>query len=89
MSWNDEDDVIARANNTNMGLGASVWSSDVAEARRIGTRLEAGNVWINTHIEVNPKYPFSGHKESGIGAEWGVSGLKGYCNVQTLFIRKK
>lgn len=72
-----------------MGLGASVWSADLETARRIGDRLEAGTVWINTHTEINPKYPFAGHKESGIGIEWGLSGMKGYCNVQTLFIRKK
>jgi acyl-CoA reductase-like NAD-dependent aldehyde dehydrogenase len=88
LSYSTEDEVVARANNTRMGLGASVWSSDIAEARRIGSRLEAGTVWINTHLEVNPKYPFSGHKESGIGTEWGINGLKGYCNVQTIFVRK-
>lgn len=88
LSWSDEDDVIARANNTKMGLGASVWSSNLTDARRIASRLEAGNVWINTHLEVDPRYPFSGHKESGIGSEWAVSGLKSFCNVQTLLVRK-
>jgi acyl-CoA reductase-like NAD-dependent aldehyde dehydrogenase len=72
-----------------MGLGASVWSNDLEEAERIGRRLEAGSVWINAHLEVAPTFPFGGHKESGIGSEWGVAGLKAYCNTQSLFVKKK
>jgi acyl-CoA reductase-like NAD-dependent aldehyde dehydrogenase len=71
-----------------MGLGASVWSNDPAKAGEIGKRLEAGNVWINTHFDLSPLAPFGGHKESGIGTEWGINGLKGFCNVQTLFLNK-
>ncbi|KAJ9614295.1 hypothetical protein H2200_002431 [Cladophialophora chaetospira] len=89
LEWKDEDDVIARANDTRLGLGASVWSDDVEEAGRIARQLEAGSVWINTHIELDPHAPFGGHKESGIGYEWGVGGLRSYCNVQTLFLKKK
>ncbi|KAJ0423055.1 Aldehyde/histidinol dehydrogenase [Aspergillus carlsbadensis] len=88
LSWKDEEDVIERANNTSMGLGASVWSNDPAKAGEIGKRLEAGNVWINTHFDLSPLAPFGGHKESGIGTEWGSNGLKGFCNVQTLFLNK-
>ncbi|RDW74228.1 aldehyde dehydrogenase-1 [Coleophoma crateriformis] len=86
--WSNEDEVVAQANNTKMGLGASVWSSNLEEAQRIGARLEAGNVWINTHMVVDPNLPFSGHKESGIGSEWGITGLKSFCNVQTLMVMK-
>jgi acyl-CoA reductase-like NAD-dependent aldehyde dehydrogenase len=89
LQWSDEDEVIARANNTKMGLGASVWSSDLDEAARIAKQLDAGNVWVNAHIEVSPIAPFGGHKESGIGSEWGVSGMKAFCNSQTLFFKKK
>lgn len=88
VSWSDEDEVIARANDTRMGLGASVWSSDLDEAKRIANRIEAGNVWVNTHMEVDARYPFSGHKESGIGCEWSTAGMKSYCNVQMLMIKK-
>lgn len=89
MKWDDEEDVIARANNTKMGLGASVWTSDLTEAERIAKRLEAGSVWVNAHIDVSPMIPFGGHKESGIGHEWGSSGLKHFCNSQSLFLKKK
>lgn len=71
-----------------MGLGASVWSGDLDEAGRIAAQLEAGNVWVNAHLELQPNYPFGGHKESGIGSEWGVNGLKQFCNVQTLYFKK-
>ena len=71
-----------------MGLGASVWSNDVDEAERIAKQLEAGTVWVNTHLEVDPRFPFQGHKESGIGSEWGKGGLRAFCNVQTLILKK-
>ena len=89
MTWSDEDDVIARANNTKMGLGASVWSNDLDKASRIAQQLDSGSVWINAHVELDPRLPFGGHKESGIGFEWSSNGLKAYCNVQVLFMKKK
>ncbi len=89
LSWSTEEEVIERANNTKMGLGASVWSRDLAQAERIGRQIDAGTVWINTHLEMSPQNPFGGHKESGIGVEWGAAGLKGMCNSQTIVIKKK
>lgn len=86
--WKDEAAVIEAANNTKMGLGSSVWSNDLVQARRIGEQIEAGSVWINTHQEVSPGAPFGGHKESGIGYEGGVGGLKSYCNAQALYVKK-
>ncbi|TVY38532.1 putative aldehyde dehydrogenase [Lachnellula subtilissima] len=89
LKWTDEEEVIARANNTKMGLGASVWSSDLTEAERIAKNLEAGSVWVNAHMDLSPLVPFGGQKESGIGWEWGASGLKHFCNSQSLFFKKK
>lgn len=88
LKWSDEDDVVRRANESLMGLGGSVWSKDVERAERLTRRLEAGTVWVNTHFEVGPQASFGGHKESGIGVESGVAGLKGWCNPQTVWIRK-
>lgn len=88
LSWSSEDDVVARANDTSMGLGASIWCNDVEKAARVGREIQAGSVWINTHFEISPLVPFGGHKESGIGTEWGANGLKGFCNVQSLFVNK-
>lgn len=88
LSWSDESEVVARANNTKMGLGASVWTRDLAQGKRIAEQLEAGSVWVNSHMEVNPNAAFGGHKQSGIGSEWGLNGLKAFCNAQTLFLEK-
>ncbi|KAJ4267031.1 hypothetical protein NW762_003129 [Fusarium torreyae] len=89
LSWKDEEEVIERANDTTMGLGASIWTNDLRRANRVARQIQAGNVWINTHFDLSPMAPFGGHKESGIGTEWGANGLKGFCNVQTLFLNKK
>ncbi|KAH7084601.1 aldehyde dehydrogenase-like protein [Paraphoma chrysanthemicola] len=88
LTFKDEADAVQKANNTKMGLGASVWSKDIERANRIARRLEAGTVWVNTHFELDPRVSFGGHKESGIGAEWGLGGLKSFCNSQTLFLKR-
>ncbi|KAH7058821.1 Aldehyde/histidinol dehydrogenase [Macrophomina phaseolina] len=88
LKWSDEQDVLRRANDTKMGLGASVWSKDLERAGRMANRLEAGSVWINTHFELAPYVPFGGHKWSGLGMEWGVVGMKGWCNTQSMWTRK-
>lgn len=70
------DEAVAMANAVDVGLGASVWSADPAEARKVAARIEAGTVWINAHGMVNPMIPFGGSKQSGYGLEFGVEGLK-------------
>lgn len=85
LKWDTEEDVIRRANDTDMGLGASVWTRDTAQADRLARKLQAGTVWINSHLELRPDAAFGGHKWSGLGSELGIEGLKSYCNVQTIF----
>lgn len=80
--------MISRVNDTRTGLGASVWTRNIRKARRVAKELEVGNVWINTHFEPSPTASFGGHKESGMGIEWGVNRLKSFCNAQTLFLSK-
>jgi acyl-CoA reductase-like NAD-dependent aldehyde dehydrogenase len=70
------DEAVAMANGLDVGLGASVWSADAAEARKVAARIEAGTVWINAHGAVHPMIPFGGTKQSGYGLEFGVDGLK-------------
>jgi len=72
--WSDEEEVIARANNTNAGLSASIFTKDVTHAEQVALRLETGNVFINSSSKPVPQAFFSGHKESGIGGEWGNIG---------------
>ena len=73
LTWFDEDEVVARANNTLMGLGASIWSDDQEEANRIAEQLEAGSVWINSHVKLGPNAPFGGQKESVIGCKYLIT----------------
>nr|POE62290.1 putative aldehyde dehydrogenase fus7 [Quercus suber] len=82
--WSDEEEVIKRANASNTGLGACVWGKDVARAERIGRKLQAGSIFINSFEKVTPQAFFGGHKESGLGGEWGQEGLKAYCNAQVM-----
>lgn len=86
--WTDEEEVIKRANKTNTGLGACVWGKDVARAERIGKRLQAGSVFVNSWEKPTPQAIFGGHKESGLGGEWGQEGFKAYCNAHVLHTYK-
>ncbi|KAK3713390.1 hypothetical protein LTR37_008582 [Vermiconidia calcicola] len=86
--WSDEEEVIKRANNSLAGLGACVWGKDVERAERIGKRLQAGSVFVNSWEKPTPQAIFGGHKESGIGGEWGKEGLKAYCNPHVLHTYK-
>jgi acyl-CoA reductase-like NAD-dependent aldehyde dehydrogenase len=70
------DEAVAMANALDVGLGASVWSSNLPDARKVAARIEAGTVWINKHGAVDPRIPFGGAKQSGYGLEFGLEGLK-------------
>jgi phenylacetaldehyde dehydrogenase len=74
--YNTIDEAVEKANGLDVGLGASVWSSNPAAARDVATRIQAGTVWINKHGAVDPRIPFGGAKQSGYGLEFGVEGLK-------------
>jgi acyl-CoA reductase-like NAD-dependent aldehyde dehydrogenase len=82
--YTDLDEVIGLANELEVGLGASVWSADRDEARRIAARLQAGTVWINSHGGLHPMVPFGGAKQSGYGREFGVEGLKAVAEPQVV-----
>ncbi len=74
--YSDLDEALAMANGLDVGLGASVWSSDRDKARDVAARVQAGTVWINSHGGIHPMIPFGGVKQSGYGLEFGVEGLK-------------
>ena len=86
--YSDIDDVIARANASPYGLGASVWSSDTEAAAKVASRIESGTVWVNQHCALDPAVPFPAHKQSGLGVEGGREGLYAYTALQTLNIAK-
>ncbi|OJX65211.1 MAG: aldehyde dehydrogenase [Micrococcales bacterium 73-13] len=82
--YTDVEDAFARANAAEVGLGASVWSSDPTEARAYATRMQSGTVWINAHGGLHPMVPFGGVKGSGYGLEFGVEGLKSVAAPQVV-----
>jgi aldehyde dehydrogenase (NAD+) len=75
IAYDDVDDVLARANASEYGLGGSIWSSDDAKADAVAARMESGTVWINHHTHFGPNIPFAGAKQSGVGTEFGREGL--------------
>jgi acyl-CoA reductase-like NAD-dependent aldehyde dehydrogenase len=88
LKWANEEEVVRRANDTRYGLGASVWGRDLAAVQRIGSRLEAGTVWLNEVHKYSPHQAFGGHKESGIGCENSLHGLMEYTNWQTITLNR-
>ncbi len=86
--FDNVDDVIARANASEYGLGGSVWSKDVKRASEIAARIESGQVWVNQHIAIGPHIPMAGFKQSGLGVEQSVEGLSEYTQVQVINIKR-
>ncbi len=84
IKYSDNDDVIRRANATNYGLGASVWSSNLERAHGIASQIEAGTVWINKHLDMAPHIPFGGAKQSGMGVEFAEEGLAEFTQLQII-----
>ena len=84
IKYSDADEAIRRANATNYGLGASVWSSDLERAHDVAQRIEAGTVWINKHLDMAPHIPFGGSKHSGIGTEFAEEGLAEFTQLQII-----
>lgn len=74
--YTDIDEAVKLANELEVGLGSSVWSSDREKALAVAARLQAGTTWINSHGGLHPMIPFGGAKQSGYGREFGVMGLK-------------
>jgi acyl-CoA reductase-like NAD-dependent aldehyde dehydrogenase len=84
--WRDEDDAIARANATEYGLGAGVWTTDLARAHRLARRLDAGVVWVNKWFDTPPGSPMGGVKASGFGRELSAETLQEYSAPKTVNI---
>lgn len=84
--YQTEQEAIAMANDSMYGLAAGVWSKDRERALGVARRLRAGTVWINEWHLISEKAPFGGYKQSGIGREFGIDGLKEYTEAKHLHI---
>jgi succinate-semialdehyde dehydrogenase/glutarate-semialdehyde dehydrogenase len=86
-SARDEADAVRIANDSIFGLGAAVFTKDVARGERIARELEAGCTFVNTLVASDPRLPFGGIKESGYGRELGTYGIKEFVNMKTVYIK--
>ncbi len=86
LSFKDIDEVVRAANDTDYGLAAGIWTSDVTKAHQIAARLKAGTVWINTYNSFDAASPFGGYKQSGFGRELGRHALDLYTQTKSVWI---
>jgi aldehyde dehydrogenase (NAD+) len=81
------DEVVARANRTEYGLAAAVWTRDIKKAHAVADSIRAGTVWVNCYNVLDTRAPFGGFKQSGIGRELGEYGLQQYTEVKTVTVK--
>jgi succinate-semialdehyde dehydrogenase/glutarate-semialdehyde dehydrogenase len=83
----DEDEAVRLANDSPFGLGSAVFTADLDRAERVAARLEAGNVFVNTLVQSDPRLPFGGVKESGYGRELSRHGIHEFVNAKTVYVK--
>ncbi len=86
-SARDEDEAIRIANDSIFGLGAAVFTKDVARGERVARQIEAGCTFVNTLVASDPRLPFGGIKEAGYGRELGSYGIKEFVNIKTVYVK--
>jgi len=84
----DDRELVALANASDYGLGASIWTADLDRARQLATRLEVGCVFVNCRVSSDPALPFGGIKHSGYGRELGADGLHELTNIKAVALRR-
>lgn len=91
MRFKSLDEVIERANKTNYGLAAGIFSQDIDEINYLVQGIKAGIIWINTYMTITTQAPFGGYKNSGLGREFGIYGLQQYTETKSVIqaIQKK
>ena len=85
--FDDLDEVAKAANDTCFGLGAGIWTKDVATMHKLAARIKSGTVWGNCHAMIDTALPFGGYKESGLGREQGKQGVDAYLETKTVIIQ--
>lgn len=86
MPFEDLDEVIRRANHSDYGLAAGLWTENVRNAHYVASKLKAGTVWVNCYNAFDAAAPFGGYKQSGIGREMGSYALNNYTEVKDVWI---
>jgi succinate-semialdehyde dehydrogenase/glutarate-semialdehyde dehydrogenase len=83
----DFNDAIRIANDSPFGLGASIWTQNIALAKKLAARLESGGVFVNGMVKSDPRLPFGGIKRSGFGRELGSYGIKEFVNIKAVWVK--
>lgn len=84
--FDDEEEAVARANDTEFGLSAGVFTADMGRAHRVIGQLQAGTCWINTYNLAPAEVPFGGYKQSGIGRENAMAALSHYSQIKSVYV---
>jgi acyl-CoA reductase-like NAD-dependent aldehyde dehydrogenase len=84
--FEDEDEVVLMANDTEFGLAAGLWTRDIGRAHSVARRIRAGSVWVNSYLVIDPTTPFGGYKQSGIGRELGTGAIDAYTETKSIFV---
>jgi aldehyde dehydrogenase (NAD+) len=84
--YKDEDEAIRIANDSMYGLGGAVWSQNEERALAVARQIETGTIWINDYHLINPRFPFGGYKQSGVGRELGPWGLHEYQEIKHIHV---
>jgi acyl-CoA reductase-like NAD-dependent aldehyde dehydrogenase len=84
--FDSEDEACAIANDSEYGLAAGLWTRDLARAHRVSQRLEAGTVWVNTYLRVDPGVPYGGVKQSGFGRSLGAASIEELTRLKSVWL---
>jgi len=88
LSYTNLEEAIERANDSEYGLGGTVWTKDLDKGVEVASQIVTGTVWINKHLDLPNEIPFGGAKQSGIGVEYGQEGLEEFTQARTVNMAK-
>lgn len=88
LTFDREDDVVKRANDSNYGLAAGIFTKDLRRAHRVAAELQAGLIWLNTFNVMRVELPFGGYKLSGLGRENGLAAVEDYTQLKTVYVEQ-
>jgi acyl-CoA reductase-like NAD-dependent aldehyde dehydrogenase len=84
LRYDDLDDALARANDSDYGLGGTIWTKDIQRGIDVAMKIDSGTVWVNKHLDLPFDIPFGGTKQSGIGREGGDDGLEAFTQPHVI-----